>query len=156
MTLIELLITLSIFCLMELVAWLAHRHLMHGFLWFLHEDHHVKTPGALEKNDTFFLIFAIPSWLCIMMGLMANNGVSVSVGAGIALYGLAYAIVHEVFIHQRLPFLRRSKSIYWEAVRLAHKMHHSHLGKEEGENFGMLLVHPKYINIVRKQRASIS
>ena len=156
MTLIELLITLSIFCLMELVAWLAHRHLMHGFLWFLHEDHHVKTPGALEKNDTFFLIFAIPSWLCIMMGLMANNGVSVSVGAGIALYGLAYAIVHEVFIHQRLPFLRRSKSIYWEAVRLAHKMHHSHLGKEESENFGMLLVHPKYINIVRKQRASIS
>lgn len=156
MTLIELLITLSIFCLMELVAWLAHRHLMHGFLWFLHEDHHVKTPGALEKNDTFFLIFAIPSWLCIMMGLMANNGVSVSVGAGIALYGLAYAIVHEVFIHQRLPFLRRSKSIYWEAVRLAHKMHHSHLGKEEGENFGMLLVHPKYINIVRKQRASNS
>ena len=156
MTLIELLIMLSIFCLMEVVAWLAHRHLMHGFLWFLHEDHHVKTPGALEKNDTFFLIFAIPSWLCIMMGLMANNGVSVSVGAGIALYGLAYAIVHEVFIHQRLPFLRRSKSIYWEAVRLAHKMHHSHLGKEEGENFGMLLVHPKYINIVRKQRASIS
>ena len=156
MTLIELLIMLSIFCLMEVVAWLAHRHLMHGFLWFLHEDHHVKTPGALEKNDTFFLIFAIPSWLCIMMGLMANNGVSVSVGAGIALYGLAYAIVHEVFIHQRLPFLRRSKSIYWEAVRLAHKMHHSHLGKEEGENFGMLFVHPKYINIVRKQRASNS
>ena len=156
MTLIELLITLSIFCLMELVAWLAHRHLMHGFLWFLHEDHHVKTPGALEKNDTFFLIFAIPSWLCIMMGLMANNGVSVAVGAGIALYGLAYAIVHEVFIHQRLPFLRKSNSIYWEAVRLAHKMHHSHLGKEEGENFGMLLVHPKYINIVRKQRASNS
>ena len=156
MTLIELLITLSIFCLMEVVAWLAHRHLMHGFLWFLHEDHHVKTPAALEKNDTFFLIFAIPSWLCIMMGLMANNGVSVAVGTGIALYGLAYAIVHEVFIHQRLPFLRRSNSIYWEAVRLAHKMHHSHLGKEEGENFGMLLVHPKYINIVRKQRASIS
>ena len=156
MTLIELLIMLSIFCLMEVVAWLAHRHLMHGFLWFLHEDHHVKTPGALEKNDTFFLIFAIPSWLCIMMGLMANNGVSVAVGAGIALYGLAYAIVHEVFIHQRLPFLRKSNSIYWEAVRLAHKMHHSHLGKAEGENFGMLLVHPKYINIVRKQRASIS
>ena len=85
MTPIELLITLLVFCSMEVVAWLAHRYLMHGILWFLHEDHHVKTPGALEKNDTFFLIFAIPSWLFIMLGLMAGNGVSVSVGAGIAL-----------------------------------------------------------------------
>lgn len=156
MTPIELIITLLVFCSMEVVAWLAHRYLMHGILWFLHEDHHVKTPGVLEKNDTFFLIFAIPSWLFIMLGLMAGNGISVSVGAGIALYGLAYAIVHEVFIHQRLPYLRKANSIYWESVRLAHKMHHSHLGKEEGENFGMLLVHPKYIKAVRKQRASIS
>jgi beta-carotene 3-hydroxylase len=153
MTVLEIAIVLLVFVSMEGVAWLAHRYLMHGALWFLHEDHHVKTPGPIEKNDTFFLIFAIPSWLCIMLGLMNGIGVSVAIGAGIALYGLAYAIVHEVFIHQRLPFLRKANSTYWEAVRLAHKMHHRHLGKEDGENFGMLWVHPKYIRQVRKMRA---
>lgn len=147
-------IVLGTFFAMEGVAWLAHRFLMHGFLWFLHEDHHTKTPGALEKNDTFFLIFAIPSWLSIMLGMMNGSNYSVAFGAGIALYGLAYALVHEVFIHQRLPYFRKTDSIYWEAVRLAHKVHHKHLGKEDGENFGMLLVHPKYIRQVRKQRQS--
>lgn len=149
MSTLEIATMLGTFFAMEWVAWLAHKYLMHGFLWFLHEDHHTKTPGALEKNDSFFLIFAVPSWLTIMLGMMNGVGVSVAVGLGIALYGLAYALVHEVFIHQRLPFLRKSKSVYWEAVRLAHKMHHRHLGKEHGENFGLLWVHPKYIRQVR-------
>ena len=153
---LEIFIVFLTFAAMEWTAWLAHRYLMHGLLWFLHEDHHVKTPGALEKNDTFFLIFAVPSWLCIMLGMMNTSGFSVAVGLGIALYGLAYAIVHEVFIHQRLPFLRSSNSTYWEAVRLAHKMHHRHLNKEEGENFGMLWVHPKYLRQVRKSRKTSS
>jgi beta-carotene 3-hydroxylase len=107
----------------------------------------------LEKNDTFFLIFAIPSWLCIMLGLMYGAGISVAIGAGIALYGFAYAMVHELFIHQRISIFKQTKSTYLEAVRLAHKMHHRHLGKEDGENFGMLWVHPKYIKQVRALRA---
>lgn len=156
MTSLEIIVLLATFFAMEGVAWMAHKYLMHGFLWFLHEDHHTKTPGALEKNDTFFLIFAIPSWLGIMLGLMNGSGVSVAFGAGIALYGLAYALVHEVFIHQRLPFFKRTNFIYWEAVRLAHKMHHRHLGKHDGENFGMLWVHPKYIRAVRNQHATKS
>ena len=57
---LEIFIVFLTFAAMEWTAWLAHRYLMHGLLWFLHEDHHVKTPGALEKNDTFFLIFAVP------------------------------------------------------------------------------------------------
>ena len=63
MTMLEFFVMLLTFFSMEGVAWGAHKYLMHGFLWFLHDDHHTKTPGALEKNDTFFLIFAIPSWL---------------------------------------------------------------------------------------------
>jgi beta-carotene 3-hydroxylase len=154
MSTLEISLMLLTFFAMEGTAWLAHRYLMHGFLWFLHEDHHIKTPGALEKNDSFFLIFAIPSWLCIMLGSFNHNGISVAIGLGIALYGLAYAIVHEVFIHQRLPFLRKSKSVYWEAVRLAHKMHHKTLGKEGSDNFGMLWVHPKYIRQVRAMKSA--
>ena len=33
---------------------------------------------------------------------------------------------------------------YVRTIRWAHKMHHKHLYKEEGESFGMLLVAKKY------------
>ena len=78
------------FVVMEGVTWLTHRYVMHGFLWYLHEDHHQPTGHFFEKNDAFFLIFAIPSWLCIMLGLMNQVYWVVSIGAGIAMYGLAY------------------------------------------------------------------
>ncbi len=140
------LIVLTTFVGMEFVAWATHKYVMHGFLWTLHEDHHVKDPDSkLEKNDAFFLIFAIPSWLCIMLGMMAFNYYVVSIGAGIAVYGFAYFVVHEVFIHQRIRWLPKVDSLYWRAVRRAHKMHHRHLTKEDGESFGMLFIHPKYI-----------
>ena len=131
MTPIEISIALLTFFAMEGVAWAAHKYLMHGILWFLHDDHHTKTPGALEKNDTFFLIFAIPSWLCIMLGLMYGAGISVAIGAGIAMYGLAYALVHELFIHQRLPVLKKSllyqnKLLYQQMPKvLSSFFHHS-------------------------------
>ncbi len=40
--------------------------------------------------------------------------------------------------------LRTSINPYFIALRRAHKMHHKHLGKEEGECFGMLVVPFKY------------
>ena len=42
---------------------------------------------------------------------------------------------------------------YIKAIRWAHKMHHKHLGKEDGESFGMLLVAKKYWDKVRKDEA---
>lgn len=145
-----LLITLATFILMEGITWLTHRFVMHGFLWYLHEDHHKKGPGFFEKNDAFFIIFAVPSWLCIMLGSMNEAYWVVSIGAGIALYGLAYFIVHEVIIHQRFKWFTRSNNRYVRAIRWAHKMHHRHLGKEEGESFGMLVVAKKYWDKVRQ------
>lgn len=147
---IYLLITLATFVIMEGVTWLTHRYVMHGFLWYLHEDHHQKGPGFFEKNDAFFVIFAIPSWLCIMLGSMNQVYWVVSIGAGIALYGFAYFIVHEIIIHQRFKWFTRSNNRYIKAIRWAHKMHHKHLDKEEGESFGMLLVARKYWDKVRQ------
>lgn len=146
------------FWFMELVAWATHKYVMHGFLWTLHRDHHVKTPGWFERNDAFFLIFAVPSMLCIMLGTLYGAPVAVSIGAGIALYGLAYFLVHEVFIHQRFKWLRNIDHPYFRAIRRAHKMHHKHLSKERGESFGMLLVHPRYLRQEREaaQRQSTS
>ena len=137
-------ITLLTFVLMEGITWLTHRYVMHGFLWFLHEDHHQKSPGIFEKNDAFFLIFAIPSWLCIMLGLQNQLYWVAAIGSGIAMYCLAYFIVHEVIIHQRFKWFTRSNNTYVRTIRWAHKMHHKHLYKEEGESFGMLLVAKKY------------
>lgn len=147
---IYVLVSLLVFVVMEGITWLTHRYVMHGFLWYLHEDHHQKGPGFWEKNDAFFVIFAIPSWLCIMLGSMNQNYWAISIGAGIALYGFAYFLVHEIIIHQRIKLFTRSNNRYIRAIRWAHKMHHKHLHKEEGESFGMLIVAKKYWDKIRR------
>jgi len=145
------LIVIGTFWAMEWVAWGTHRYLMHGWLWVLHRDHHRGRPGRLQRNDAFFVIFAIPSWLCIMLGMMHASTESVAIGAGIALYGFAYFVVHEVFIHRRLKFWRDTKNVYWLAVRKAHKQHHKHLERENGECFGMLWVESRYIGEAQQE-----
>jgi beta-carotene 3-hydroxylase len=142
-------IALLTFIGMEGITWCTHKFVMHGLMWYFHRDHHQPNQHFFEKNDFFFLIFAIPSWLCIMLGLMYRHYFTVSIGAGIALYGAAYFLVHDVFIHQRFSWLRNSNSIYFKALRKAHKVHHKHLGKEEGECFGMLWVPRKYFKEAR-------
>lgn len=126
------------------MAWATHKYLMHGLGWYFHKDHHQPTKGVFEKNDIYFLIYAIPSCLLIMFGAMAGNDIRVSIGSGIAFYGIAYFLVHEVFIHQRLSWFKRTDNVYFRAIRKAHKVHHKHLRKEHGECFGMLIVPIKY------------
>ncbi len=147
---IYVLVTFFVFCLMEGITWLTHRYVMHGFLWYLHKDHHQKGTGFFEKNDAFFVIFAVPSWLCIMLGSMNQNYWVVSIGAGIAMYGFAYFVVHEIIIHQRFKLFSRSNNRYVRAIRWAHKMHHKHFDKEEGESFGMLIVAKQYWDKIRR------
>ena len=145
-------IVLATFFLMEGLTWCIHRFVMHGFLWVLHKDHHQKEPGLFEKNDAFFLIFAIPSWLFIMLGVMNYAYWSVAIGAGLTLYGIAYFLVHDVIIHQRLKWFTRSNNSYVRTIRWAHKMHHKHLDKEHGESFGFLWVAKKYWDKVRDDK----
>lgn len=151
---INSLIVIAAFVGMECVAWLAHKYLMHGFLWFLHHDHHQRDDGDFfEKNDYFFIIFAIPGILCLLSGL--RNGMSPLfwIGLGITLYGLTYFLVHDIFIHQRFKIFRNSDFIYFRAIRRAHKMHHKHLGKQQGECFGMLWVPLKYFREAKRTLA---
>ncbi|ASS50010.1 MAG: carotene hydroxylase [Candidatus Fluviicola riflensis] len=137
-------VLIAAFCAMEFMAWVTHRFVMHGPMWFFHADHHVEKPGFFERNDVFFLIYAIPSWLCIMLGMMANNYFPVWAGYGIAAYGFAYFMIHDVYIHRRFKWLRDIDHPYFMAIRKAHKVHHKHLGKARGECFGMLIVPRKY------------
>jgi beta-carotene 3-hydroxylase len=67
------------------------------------------------------------------------------VGLGILLYGTAYFLVHEVFIHQRFKWFRNTDNRYLLAIRRAHKMHHKSIEKEGGTSFGMLIVPWKYM-----------
>lgn len=129
---------------MEFTAWFMHKYVMHGIGWYFHRDHHKTKPGVFEKNDVFFLIFAIPSWLFMMFGMMHGNDWKLYVGIGIAIYGACYFLVHDVFIHQRLPWFKRTDNIYFRAIRKAHKVHHKNTDKEDGKCFGMLLVPFKY------------
>ncbi len=155
MILINILITLGAFVAMEAVAWLAHKYLMHGLLWNLHADHHKKeTTDFLERNDSFFLIFATPGIICLFIGLQNDFSPLFFVGLGITLYGMAYFFIHDIFIHQRFKVLRNSDNAYFKALRRAHKMHHKHLGKEHGECFGMLWVPLKYFKQSIAQKKS--
>ena len=145
----ELLINLSLlfasFFLMEFVAWFSHKYIMHGFLWFFHEDHHQHSThlDPFERNDFFFLLFATPGIILILFGVDGFQ-YSFFIGLGITLYGLAYFLIHDVFIHQRIKWFRKVDNNYFKALRRAHKAHHKHFHKEDGECFGMLIVPRKY------------
>ncbi len=144
-------ITLIAFFGMEAIAWLTHKYIMHGFLWSWHHDHHKKdTYGFFEKNDYFFLVFAIPGITGLSIGMNMDFNAFFWIGLGITIYGFTYFLVHDVFIHQRIKWFRIVNSTYFKAIRRAHKMHHKHLGKEDGECFGMLWVPIKYFKEAKK------
>ncbi len=149
---LNIVIFVATFFFMEFMAWFTHKYVMHGFLWVLHKDHHVREEGFFEKNDAFFLIFAVPSFLCILFGALNGFDFRVWIGFGIMAYGVAYFLVHDVFIHQRFKVLRRSNNTYFQAIRKAHKVHHKYLTKEHGECFGMLIVPIKYYLQARKAK----
>lgn len=142
------LIFLATYLLMECVTWCTHKYVMHGFLWYLHADHHQpKYAHVFERNDLFFVIFAIPSILLFYFGAEAGFDYRFFIGLGIFAYGLSYFIVHDIIIHQRLKLFKNTKNKYLIALRKGHKVHHKHLGKEHGECFGMLFVPFKYFKI---------
>ncbi len=145
---VSFLVFLVTYLLMECVTWLTHKYVMHGFLWYLHADHHQpKYAHIFERNDLFFVIFAIPSILLFYFGAASGFDYRFFIGLGIFAYGLSYFIVHDIFIHQRFKLFKNTKNKYLLALRKGHKVHHKHLGKEEGECFGMLFVPFKYFKM---------
>ncbi len=133
---------------MEFVAWFAHKYLMHGWLWIWHEDHHkphFEKEGFFEKNDLFFLVFAIPSAAAYILGSTYDHlGWLFFVGIGISIYGLIYFLIHDVYIHQRFRWFRQLDSKYSRAILRAHGAHHAKSSKEDCESFGLLIVNPDY------------
>ena len=130
---------------MECVTWLTHKYVMHGLMWYFHADHHQpKYEHVFERNDIFFVIFAIPSIILFYYGAEGGFNYLFFIGLGITIYGLCYFMIHDVLIHQRFKWFKNTKNKYLIGLRKAHKVHHKHLGKEDGECFGMLFVPFKY------------
>ena len=141
-------ILFTTFILMECATWVIHKYVMHGFLWVLHRDHHDHSnEGTLEKNDYFFVIFALPAIALMYFGSLNDFNYLFYIGVGVTIYGMTYFFVHDIFIHQRIDFLKNTQNPYLLAIRRAHKQHHKHLGKEEGECFGFLWVPIKYFKM---------
>ena len=145
---IFILVTLITFAFMECVTWLTHKFVMHGFMWYFHEDHHQpKYQNWFERNDVFFVVFAVPSILLFYFGFQDGLNFLFFIGLGIFFYGLASFLVHDVLIHRRFKWFNKTNNKYLIGLRKAHKVHHKHLGKEEGECFGMLFVPFKYFKV---------
>jgi beta-carotene 3-hydroxylase len=117
-------------------------------MWFWHESHHKPRKGVFELNDLFGFMFAIPSAWLIILGA-ADYDWRFFAGLGIALYGLAYFLVHDVFVHQRVKWLTRTQNPYFRAMRMTHHLHHAVHTKKGAEAFGFLFVLPKYVRRFR-------
>jgi len=112
----------------------------------------VPTQRSPQKRSWFlvwkkwYVFSAIRSYKYIFTVLWGEYGfwLGLPIAIGIFMYGLAYFIVHDIFIHQRFKIFRNIDNKYARGVRRAHKIHHKHLGKKDGECFGMLIVPRKY------------
>lgn len=152
---VNILLVLAAFAGMEGAAWFTHKYIMHGLLWRLHKDHHKKeSSGFFEHNDFFFLIFAVPGISALFFGMKNQFNFLFWIGLGITLYGIAYFLVHDIFIHQRFRIFRNTDNAYFKAIRRAHKIHHKHLDKQHGECFGMLWVPFRYFRSMKQESGS--
>lgn len=120
---------------MELVAWSAHRYIMHGPAWAWHRDHHEPHDHTLEKNDLFAIVGTGVAIALFCLGWLWEPLWWVAVG--VTIYGVIYTLIHDGLVHQR--FWRWvPKRGYAKRLVQAHRLHHATVGKEGGVSFGFV------------------
>lgn len=130
------LIAVGSFLLMEPVTAATHRWVMHGVGAWFHRSHHGRRRGTWERNDWYPVMFAS----LVMVGFwLGFHGDSVAwlipMGIGITAYGVAYALVHDGYIHRRLPIFGRRHLRLLDRLADAHRIHHLY----GAAPYGMLL-----------------
>ncbi|MEL7491090.1 MAG: sterol desaturase family protein [Pseudomonadota bacterium] len=123
--------------IMEGVAWVTHKYVMHGWLWSLHKSHHEPREGAFEKNDWFGVFFSLPSIALIMVGVQGEP-LALAAGLGILGYGLIYFFYHDILVHRRIDFGWRPQKGYFARIVQAHRLHHAVESKEGCVSFGFI------------------
>jgi beta-carotene 3-hydroxylase len=140
-------ITLATVAGMELVAYLAHRYVMHSWGWGWHKSHHEPHDGWWERNDLYAVVFVGLS--LVLMWLDPEHRGLFWVGVGMALYGLLYAVVHDGLVHRRWPFHWVPRRGYMQRLYQAHRLHHAVEGKEGCVSFGFLYAPP--VRVLRQR-----
>ncbi len=139
--LIILFVFLATFVGMEACAWLTHRYLMHGPLWFIHKTHHRPRRGVFELNDLFGVFFGIIAAPLFYFGWQGEP-VSLGIALGMTAYGIAYFLVHDVLVHRRVSHRFVPASGYLRRVHQAHHMHHAVRERDGAVSFGFLVAPP--------------
>ena len=156
---VGILLFLATILAMEGVAYVAHRWVMHGVGWFLHESHHREREGWFELNDLYALIFAIPSIILLLGGVQLGWGNWATwVGAGIAAYGAIYFGFHDVIVHRRVGHRYVPRSAYMKRIVQAHRLHHATANKHGSVSFGFLWAPPAEVlkrQLVASEQAEI-
>jgi beta-carotene 3-hydroxylase len=129
------------FVLMEPLTAATHRWVMHGVGVALHRSHHRRvrpgeSPMRWEANDWFPVMFAAVVLIGFAVGFnVAGLDMLVPIGIGVTAYGAAYALVHDVYIHRRLPLFGDRRVPVLERLAAAHRVHHD----RNGAPYGMLV-----------------
>jgi beta-carotene 3-hydroxylase len=114
-------------CAMEGWAALLHGRVWHGALLPIHRSHHRKRLGTFEANDLLSALHAPIAIALILYGSPprgALGDVAFGLGIGMTLFGLAYLLVHDGFVHRRLPMGVLARFAFFRAIRDAHRTHH--------------------------------
>ncbi|WP_374944910.1 sterol desaturase family protein [Sphingomonas sp.] len=151
---VGILLFLATVAAMEAFAYAAHRWIMHGPGWFLHESHHRERHGNWELNDLYAVIFAVPSIVLLLGGVQLGWWPGCAwIGAGIAAYGAIYFGFHDIIVHRRLPTRYLPKSTYMKRIVQAHRLHHIVETRTGTVSFGFLVApRPEALKAELKRR----
>ncbi|NML16853.1 sterol desaturase family protein [Azohydromonas caseinilytica] len=122
---------------MEGLAWLTHKHVMHGIGWGWHASHHAPRRGWFEKNDLYALL---PTGVAVALIWLGLNGHAPLqwVGVGMTVYGLLYFVAHDGLVHRRWPLRLTPRRGYLKRLVQAHRLHHAVRTREGAVSFGFL------------------
>lgn len=123
---------------MEACAWLTHRYIMHGPLWFIHKTHHRSRRGVFELNDVFGILFGAIAAPLFYFGFQGQP-ILLGIAFGMTAYGIAYFLVHDVLVHRRVAHRFTPARGYLHRVHQAHHLHHAVRERDGAVSFGFLL-----------------
>jgi beta-carotene 3-hydroxylase len=134
---VPVLLAVAAFIVMEPVTYAAHRWVMHGIGVRLHRSHHRSFAlRRLEANDWFPVFFAAAVMISLAVGFNVPGwGALVPIGVGVTLYGVVYALVHDGYIHRRIPGMSARSIAALDRLADAHRLHH----RFNSEPYGMLV-----------------
>ncbi|MEQ1564303.1 MAG: beta-carotene hydroxylase [Myxococcota bacterium] len=131
-----LVVAASTAAMMEPWAAWVHRRVWHGALWRVHRTHHRRGFRWLEGNDALSVLHAPVAAASVIAGCLwpgLGGQLMFGVGVGMTAFGAAYVVVHDGFVHGRLPVGWLERFGYFRQLRAAHLAHH----RANGGPFGL-------------------